>query len=166
VRGARGALEPLFEIKDLDFRAAWVFIDMMPSDNATSAAGSAGRVIDSRLAAFHDPNHLLGRAMARTLGWKGHIAWDTYFVYRPGRLWTAAEMPLPDLWFHQLKDREVWDQTAETDLGTADWTRALAEKSEADPGQFRTGEALRVALESALRDAAAQPLLLPVDRSG
>jgi hypothetical protein len=75
-------------------------------------------------------------------------------------------MPLPDSWFHQLKDREVWDQIAETDLGTAEWTRALAEKSEADPAQFRTGDALRVALENALRDAAVHPLFPPVGRPG
>jgi hypothetical protein len=137
---------------------AWAFIDMMPSDNATSAAGSAERVTDPRLAAFHDSEHRLGRTMARCLGWKEHVAWDTYFVYRPGTLWTGAAMPAPDEWFHQLKDREIWEQTAEADVGTAEWTHALAEKSEADPTRFRTGDELRVALESALRIAADQPM--------
>ena len=100
-----------------------------------------------------------GRAMARCLGWKGHVAWDTYFVYRTGSLWTGVEMPYPDAWFHQLKDREVWEQTAEADLGTAEWTHALAEKSEADPAHFRTGDDLRVALGNALKEAAAaQPI--------
>jgi hypothetical protein len=140
---------------------AWAFIDMMPTDGLKSAAESAGRVADPRLAAFHDPKHALGRAMARCLGWKGHVAWDTYFVYRPGTLWASAEMPSPDAWFHQLKDREMWEQTAEADVGTADWTHALAEKSEADPARFRTGEDLRVALESALKEAAAQPIPSP-----
>jgi hypothetical protein len=108
-----------------------------------------------RLAAFYDPKHLLGRAMARRLGWQAHLAWDTYFIYRPGTLWADAEMPAPDEWFHQLKDREVWEQTAETDLGTADWTRALAEKSEADPNRFRTGTDLLDALTNALQRASA-----------
>jgi hypothetical protein len=137
---------------------AWTFIDMMPTDNAESAAASAARVRDRRLAAFHDPAHLQGRAMARRLGWKGHVAWDTYFVYRPGTLWVGAEMPLPDQWFHQLKDREVWEETAEAEVGTADWTEALAEKSEADPAQFRTGDDLYRALAGAIEEAASHPL--------
>jgi hypothetical protein len=161
VRGARGALEPLFETKGLDFRMAWVFIDMMPTDNPSSAAESAARVADPRMTAFHDPKHVLGRVMARSLNWRSHVAWDTYFVYSPGTLWTAAKMPPPDAWFHQLKDREMWEQTAEADIGTADWTHALAEESEADPAHFRTGDDLRVALENALRDAAAQPVPAP-----
>jgi hypothetical protein len=99
---------------------AWTFIDMVPADSLTTAEESAARVDDFRLAAFHDPNHLLGRAMARRLGWKAHVAWDTFFIYRPGTLWTDTEMPAPDEWFHQLKDREVWEQTAEAEFGTAD----------------------------------------------
>ena len=70
----------------------------------------------------------------------------------------GSEIPAPDTWFHQLKDREMWEQTAEADVGTAKWTHALAEKSEADPAQFRTADDLRVALENALREAAAQPI--------
>src|SRR5690349_11736160 len=100
---------------------------MMPTDVLNSATGAATRVADPRLAAFHDPAHIMGRAMARRLGWKNHVAWDTYFIYGPGTLWKSAEMPAPDAWFHQLKDREMWEQTAEADLGTSDWTHALAE---------------------------------------
>lgn len=155
MRGARGALEPLFRLKALDFRMAWTFIDMVPADCLSTAEESAARVNDFRLAAFHDPKHLLGRAMARRLGWKAHVAWDTYFIYRPGTLWTDPEMPAPDEWFHQLKDREVWEQTAEAELGTADWTHALAEKSEADPDRFRTGEDLLDALTKALNESSA-----------
>ena len=134
---------------------AWTFIDMVPTDSLTTAEGAAARVNDFRQAAFHDPKHLLGQAMARRLGWKAHVAWDTYFVYRPGTLWTTTEMPAPDEWFHQLKDREVWEQIAEAELGTADWTDALAEKSEADPDRFRTGADLLDALTNALKDASA-----------
>ena len=68
-------------------------------------------------------------------------------------------MPVPDAWFHQLKDREVWEQTAEADVGTAQWTSALAEKSEADPAHFRTGDDLQIALENALRLAAQSNLV-------
>lgn len=160
MRGARGALEPLFQKKGLDFRMAWVFIDMMPTDNSDSAVESAARIDDPRLSAFHDPEHLLGRAMARRLGWKGHVAWDTYFVYDPGSLWEDGGMPVPNEWFHQLKDREMWEQTAEAEVGTAEWTQALAEKSEADPLQFRTGDDLRIALENAVRAASARTVAI------
>jgi hypothetical protein len=140
---------------------AWIFIDMMPTDNLDSAAESAVRISDFRLAPFHDSKHVAGRTMARTLGWNGHVAWDTYFIYRPGVLWTAGALPLPDAWFHQLKDREMWEQIADAEVGTADWTKALAEKSEADPAQFRTGDDLRSALVDALKDAASHAVAAP-----
>jgi hypothetical protein len=127
-----------------------VFIDMMPSDNLNGAAAAAARINDPRVEVFHDPNHIMGRAMARRLGWKNHVAWDTYFIYNPGTSWTDVELPVPDIWFHQLKDREMWEKTAEAELGTAAWTQALAEKSEADPAQFRTGDDLLAALEASL----------------
>lgn len=125
---------------------AWVFIDMLKSDTLESAAAAAARVNDPRLTAFHDHSHQLGRAMARRLGWKNHVAWDTYFIYRPGVHWTGQEMPVPDFWRHQLQDREVWERTAEAELGDSQWTKALAEKSEADPAHFATGDELRAAL--------------------
>ena len=53
----------------------------------------------------------------------------------------------------------VWERTAEAEVGTGVWTHALAETSEADPARFRTDDDLRVALETALKDAAAQPVL-------
>lgn len=155
MRGAREALKPLFAQK-IDFRMAWVFIDMMKSDTPEAAAASAARVFDSRLKVFRDPDHNLGRAMARRLGWKSHVAWDTYFIYRAGTHWTRQEMPVPDFWSHQLKDREVWERTAEAEVGSAEWTQALPEKSEADPAHFATGDALRVALAKGAAMANAQ----------
>jgi hypothetical protein len=145
---------------------AWAFINMMPTDDLNSAAQAAARVPDPRLATFHDSAHALGRAMARSLGWKVHVAWDTYFIFRPGILWRGPDMPSPDTWFHQLKNREMWEQTAEAELGTAEWTQALADRSEADPSQFRTGNDLRIALESGLKDAAAHPLRAPAGTGG
>jgi hypothetical protein len=133
---------------------AWVFIDMMATDNLDTATVSARKSPDLRVSAFHDPKHLLGKAMARRLRWKAHVAWDTYFVYNPGTLWTGVDMPEPETWFHQLKDREMWEQIAAEEVGTADWTYALAEKSEADLRHFRTGDDLRIALHKALTDAA------------
>ncbi len=137
---------------------AWAFIDMMTTDGAEAARASAARVTDLRLTPFHDPKHVLGRAMARTLGWKSHVAWDTYFVYPPDVRWNAQDPPVPPAWFHQLQDRETWERCAEEEVGTADWTQTLAEKSEADPARFRTGDDLRRALETALESAGARYL--------
>jgi hypothetical protein len=80
---------------------------------------------------------------------------NTYFVYKAGTRWSGAEMPPPDFWYHQLQDREVWERTADDEFGTTEWTQALAEKSEADPAHFATGDGLRIALADALRAAAA-----------
>ncbi len=133
-----------------DFRVAWTFIDIMNSDDLAAATAAAARVRDPRLVTYHDPDHLLGRAMARRLGWRCHVAWDTYFAYRPGVLWLGVDPPTPEVWFHQLKDRELWARTAELEVGDASWTRHLAETCEADPAQFRTGDDLRISLAEAL----------------
>ncbi len=122
----------------------------MESDDAASARAAAGCVSNPRWRTYHDPGRLLGRAMARTLGWKYHVAWDTYFVYRPGKRWSGGPPPAPDQWFHQLQDREIWLRTGELELGDLSWTKQLAEQSEADPTHFRTGDDLRQALVEAL----------------
>lgn len=132
---------------------AWVFIDMIKTDTLEAASDAAFRIDDPRLLAFHDPGHQLGRAMARCLGWRQHIAWDTYFVYRAGVRWEGQEIPAPDYWVHQLRDREVWERTADAEFGTREWTQALAEKSEADPAHFATGADLRTALGEAVTAA-------------
>ena len=137
---------------------AWTFIDMMKTDNLESATQAAARVNDPRLTASHDPTHRLGRAMARRLGWKHHVAWDTYFIYGPTAHWIGDEMPVPDFWRHQLQDREVWERTAEAELGSTEWTKALAEKSEADPAHFATGDALRIALAEGIAMANLVPV--------
>lgn len=129
---------------------------MMKTDTLTSATEAASLINDVRLTSFHDPNHQLGRAMARCLGWQRHIAWDTYFVYRAGTRWLGKELPNPDFWHHQLQDREVWERTAEAEVGTSNWIQALAEKSEADPAHFATGDALRTALAGAVEAAASK----------
>jgi hypothetical protein len=128
---------------------------MMKTDDAGTAAQAADRLADPRLTAFHDARRLLGHAMARRLGWRHHVAWDTYFVYRPGIKWPEGALPMPDFWYHQLRDREVWEQVAQLELGSADWTQALAETSEADPAHFATGADLRHALADALEHARA-----------
>ena len=78
------------------------------------------------------------------------------FRFSPETIWTDPKMPSPAEWYHQLKDRRMWEQVARSDVGTADWTHALAERSEADPAQFRTGDDLRIPLANAVRRVAVQ----------
>ena len=132
---------------------ARVFIDMLPADNLEAAREEAARVADSRMTTFHDPEQRLGRAMARRLGWKRHIAWDIFLVYGSAESWTATALPAPDAWFHQLNDGETPEQAAEDDRDTNESTEAQAEQSEADPTRFRTGEDLRSSLIEAIRIA-------------
>jgi hypothetical protein len=119
---------------------------MMKTDTLEASREAAARINDPRLTTFRDPQHQLGCATARCLGWKQHAAWDTYFIYRAGTHWMGQEMPVPELWHHQLKDREVWERMAAAEFGSTEWTQALAKKSEADPAHFATGDALRIAL--------------------
>ena len=133
---------------------ARVFIDMLPADDLAAAREEAARVADSRMTAFHDPEQRLGRAMARRLGWKNHVAWDIFLVYGPAESWTATALPAPDAWFHQLNDGEAPEPAAEDDLETNEGTDASAPPSEADPALFRTGEDLRSSLIEAIRTAA------------
>jgi len=149
VRGRREGLEPLLA-EPGDLRMAWVFIDMMDTDSRASAEGVAAGVADGRVSVFHDSQQLLGHAMARCLGWTGHVAWDTYFVYAPDARWSGEEIPKPAFWFHQLKDRAEWSRSAEAEVGSAGWTECLADTSEADPEHFATGEGLRRALSDAV----------------
>lgn len=133
---------------------ARVLIDMLPGDDLDATRGEAARVGDTRMTAFHDAGQRLGRTVARTLGWQHHVAWDIYLVYRPAASWGAGELPAPDTWFHQLNDREAWEEAAGEEFESSEWTGALAERSEADPALFRTGDDLRMALIEAIRGAA------------
>lgn len=154
IRGRREGLEPLLA-QPSDFRMAWVFIDMMDTDTLGTAMAAATGLRDARLTAFHDPARHLGRAMAHCLGWTQHVAWDTYFIYEPHASWLGDVMPAPAFWYHQLKDREVWGQTAHAEVGSTEWTRCLADKSEADPAHFATGDELRRLMAQAVADAGA-----------
>jgi hypothetical protein len=148
---------PLLE-DETDFRMAWVFIDMMPTDTRATVEAIAAEARDARLTTFHDPERHFGRALARALEWEGHVAWDTYAIYAPGTRWLGSGLPMPDDWYHQLQDRRVWERTAEAEVGCTDWTAALAERCEADPARFATGPALRAALEKGIaRSRAAMP---------
>ena len=128
------------------FAAAVVFIDMMRLDTAESAVRAAEAIADPRARFFHDPAHHAGRALARCFGWQHHVAWDCYLFYPSGARWDG-EAPPPPEWYHQLQDREVWEEQLGGAPGS-DWTECLAEQSEAPPEHFRTGAALIEALRA------------------
>lgn len=141
----------------MDFAAAFVFIDVLAEDDRRMASSAARRVTDRRVRVFHDPNQRAGRSMARTLGWRHHIAWDCYLFYGAGIRWAGPHMPPAARWIHQLRNREVWESERSGESNTR-WTNQIPKRTEAPPYRFRTGGglvgALRVtAAEVLVRDA-------------
>jgi hypothetical protein len=149
VEGARAARRGLIRaFPTADFRAAVVFIDMLDEDDARTAASASRRIAEPRVATFHDPARRAGRSLARTIGWHHHVAWDCYLFYPAGVRWDGPHMPPAARWFHQLRDREVWEAARSSPTNTR-WTSQVPERSEAPPHRFRTGGGLTAALRSA-----------------
>lgn len=130
-----------------EFAAAFVFINVLREDSRHAAEASARRVRDPRVRVFHDPKKRAGRSMARTLGWRHHIAWDCYLYYPPGVRWDGPHMPPAPRWLHQLRDREVWEANRPGETNT-EWTSQIQERTEALSYRFRTGGGLVSALRS------------------
>lgn len=134
------------------FAAAFVFIDVLTEDSRHAAEASARRVCDPRVRVFHDPKKRAGRSMARTLGWRHHIAWDCYLYYPAGVRWDGPHMPPAPRWIHQLRDREVWEAERPGETNT-EWTSQIQERTEALSYRFRTGGGLVSALKSTGEEA-------------
>lgn len=92
--------------------------------------------------------------MARTIGWRHHLAWDCYLFYGAGSRWEGPHMPPATRWIHQLRDREVWEAERPGQANTQ-WTSQIQERTEALSHRFRTGGGLI----SALRATAAEVLV-------
>lgn len=149
MEGARAARRALIEsFPAADVAAAIVFIDVLDGDGVCSAAAASRRVTDPRVRVFHDPRRRAGRSLARTLGWQQHLAWDCYLFYAAGARWEGPRMPPAARWFHQLRDREVWE-SERPGPSNAEWTSQIPERTEAPPHRFRTGGGLVVALRHA-----------------
>lgn len=104
MRGARAVQQVLVEKRpDIDIAIMIVWIDMLAGDNAETASISAKIFEDSQARQFHDPNHLLGKAIAESFGAENAIAWDIYLFYDKGSEWTE-DLPVPLDWAHQLDD--------------------------------------------------------------
>ncbi len=78
---------------------------MLAHDSGITAEKSASAFSDSQIRQFYDPDQQCGKAIAKSIGWQGKIAWDIYLFYAPGCEWTKTP-PVPVDWMHQLK--ETW----------------------------------------------------------
>jgi len=52
---------------------------------------------------FYDQDHIVGKEIAKSIGWDGHVAWDIYLFYAPYADWNNGP-PAPTGWMHQLTD--------------------------------------------------------------
>lgn len=95
---------------------------MVVGDSQATADDIARTIADARAEHWYDVDHIAGRAIARSIGGAGEIAWDTYLLYPPASEW-AELAPPPYDWAHQL------DVT-----------------SFADPSRYRSGVALNAKL--------------------
>ena len=128
-----------------------MFVDVLTEDNLATATAASHHVVDRRARVFHDPGKRAGRSMARTLGWRHHIAWDCYLFYPAGIRWDGPHMPPAARWIHQLRDREVWEAERPGETN-AEWTNQIQERTEALSYRFRTGGGLVSALRSTTED--------------
>jgi hypothetical protein len=102
---------------DADIAASIVWIPMLDKDSIEAALPSVTYLNDKRFQHFYDQDQIVGKEIAKSVGWDGHIAWDIYLFYAPYTGWNNAP-PKPNSWMHQLKD------------------------SWADKAHFRTGDGL------------------------
>jgi hypothetical protein len=89
---------------------------MLPGDTEVTAQGAARAMDDPRVRHFYDPEGRSGRAVARSLGCKGEVAWDVYLFYPEGGEW-VEDPPPPSEWVHQLSDG--WVDPARARFGEA-----------------------------------------------
>ena len=76
---------------------------MLDGDSMEAALPSVKNLDDSRFRHFYDQNQIVGKEIAKSIGWNGHVAWDIYLFYAPYTEWNNVP-PAPEQWMHQLKD--------------------------------------------------------------
>ena len=77
---------------------------MLDNDSIEAAGPSVKYLDDHRFQHFYDQDQIAGKAIAKSVGWDGHVAWDIYLFYGPYAGWNDGP-PAPKKWAHQLKDR-------------------------------------------------------------
>ena len=88
---------------DADISASIVWIPILDNDSFEAAIPSVKFLSDKRIQHYYDQNQIVGKEIANTVGWTGHIAWDIYLFYAPDVDWTDLP-PKPSYWMHQLTD--------------------------------------------------------------
>jgi len=84
-----------------DVSLAVVWMDVLPLDEEATARKTAGILAeDPRIRHFHDPDKLVGKAVAKSLGWRG-FAYDIYLFYPKGATWSGG-LPAPSQYAHRL----------------------------------------------------------------
>ena len=80
---------------------------------------------------FYDQDQIVGKEIAKRIGWDGHVAWDIYLFYAPYATWNNGP-PEPKSWMHQLKDS--WAHKAHFRTG-GDLIKALSNAMTALSGE-------------------------------
>ena len=88
---------------DTDISASIVWIPILDKDSLEAATPSVKFLSDKRIQHYYDQNQIVGKEIANTVGWDGHIAWDIYLFYEPDAIWTDLP-PKPTYRMHQLTD--------------------------------------------------------------
>ena len=76
---------------------------MMGSDTFEAAQKATEKFKDKRVKQFYDQHQLAGKALAKSLGHEGKVAWDIYLFYPVKSLWEELPPP-PEAYMHQLPD--------------------------------------------------------------
>ena len=125
-QGARAVHEIIIaKFPDTDIAASIIWIPILNNDSIEAALPSVKYLSDKRFRHFYDQDQIVGKEVAKRIGWDGHVAWDIYLFYAPYTGWNKVP-PAPNSWMHQLKD------------------------SWADKEHFRTGDGLINALSNTM----------------
>jgi len=108
-----------------DISGSIVWIPILENDSFEAAVPSVRALNDNRIRHYYDLHQIVGKSIADSVGWNGHVAWDIYLFYGPSARWSERP-PEPVSWMHQL---------------SADW---------AGRDKYRTGEDLKKELSAAL----------------
>lgn len=92
---------------------------MLPTDTLEEAEHYSRTMVHTCSRHFYDATQGVGNTVAKSLGYAGQTAWDTYLFYSPGSEWDILP-PQPSAWVHQLSgqldpDRLRWrEQLSQT----------------------------------------------------
>ena len=103
-QGARAIHDTIItKFPDADIAASIVWIPILNKDSIDTALPSVKYLSDKRFQHFYDHDQIAGKAVAESIGWDGHVAWDIYLLYAPHTGWNKVP-PAPESWMHQLKN--------------------------------------------------------------